>query len=62
MLLEIVFALMVGLSFGAVLVLAFTAVGQSRKIDRLERDLRSVRKRVMFVEDRTVLQIREVVR
>jgi hypothetical protein len=61
-LLEIVFALMVGLSFGAVLVLAFTAVGQSRKIDRLERDLRSVRKRVMFVEDRTVLQIREVVR
>lgn len=54
--------LVAGLSFGAALALAVAVVRQSGRVYRLERDLRSIRKRVMFVEDRVVLGVREVAR
>lgn len=59
---EMIVPLVAGLSFGAATALAVVVLGQRGRIEQLERELRSVRRRVMFVEDRTVLGMREVLR
>lgn len=59
---EMVVPLVAGLAFGTAVALAVVVLGQRGRIEQLERELRSVRRRVMFVEDRTVLGMREVAR
>lgn len=59
---EMIVPLVAGLAFGTAVALAVVVLGQRGRIEQLERELRSVRRRVMFVEDRTVLGMREVAR